>query len=164
MEISGRTFAVWYYMELGGLSWTNVLNSALPTQRLRLDTWLEHQDPVRHTAAVWRKVKDSTSVPQSSLLSTLYWLFLKSSSPFELLSYLQLHHTWQKPLYLWCRSLGVVTSGSPGLGLGHARRWMDVHGELGHTSYSAWSPSLSSPPVGGVGRQGVWRLARPLVS
>ena len=28
-------FAVWYYMELGGLWWTNVLNSALPPQRHR---------------------------------------------------------------------------------------------------------------------------------
>ena len=37
-------------MELGGLWWTNVLNSALPTQRRRPDTWPEHQDPVSHTA------------------------------------------------------------------------------------------------------------------
>ena len=51
MEISGRAFAIWYYMEPGGL-WlsSNVLNSALPTQRLRPDTWLEHQDSVSHMA------------------------------------------------------------------------------------------------------------------
>ena len=36
-------------MEMGGLWWTNVLNSALPAQRHRSDTWLEHQDPVSHT-------------------------------------------------------------------------------------------------------------------
>ncbi|KAJ8785097.1 hypothetical protein J1605_007653 [Eschrichtius robustus] len=32
-------------MELGGLWWTNVLNSALPSQRNRPDTRPEHQDP-----------------------------------------------------------------------------------------------------------------------
>ena len=37
-------------MGLGGLWWTNVLNSALPPQRLRSDTRPEHQDPVSHTA------------------------------------------------------------------------------------------------------------------
>ena len=56
MEISGRAFAVRYYMEPGGLWWTNVLNSALPPQRLRPDTGSGHQDPVSHTAkftAAW---------------------------------------------------------------------------------------------------------------
>ena len=33
-------------MEPGGLWWTSVLNSALPPQRHRPDTRLEHQDPV----------------------------------------------------------------------------------------------------------------------
>ena len=37
-------------MELGGVWWTNVLNSAVPPQRQRPDTRLEHQDPVSHTA------------------------------------------------------------------------------------------------------------------
>ena len=37
-------------MDLGGLWWTSVLNSALPPQRHRPDTLLEHQDPVSHTA------------------------------------------------------------------------------------------------------------------
>ena len=37
-------------MELGCLWWTNVLNSALPPQRHRPDTSLEHEDPVSHTA------------------------------------------------------------------------------------------------------------------
>ena len=46
MEVSGRAFATWYYVELGGLWWTNVLNSALPPQRHSPDTQLEHQDPV----------------------------------------------------------------------------------------------------------------------
>ena len=50
MEISGRAFAIWYYMEPGGLWWTNVLISALPPQSHRPDTRLEHQDPVSHTA------------------------------------------------------------------------------------------------------------------
>ena len=30
-------------MELGGLCWTNVLNSALPPQRQRPESWSEHQ-------------------------------------------------------------------------------------------------------------------------
>ena len=37
-------------MELGGLSWTNVLNLALPPQRHSPDAWLEHQEPVIHMA------------------------------------------------------------------------------------------------------------------
>ena len=36
-------------MEPGGLRWTNVLNLALPPQRLRPDTKPEHQDPISHT-------------------------------------------------------------------------------------------------------------------
>ena len=32
-EISRRAFTISYYMELGGLWWTNVLNSTLPPQR-----------------------------------------------------------------------------------------------------------------------------------
>ena len=51
MEISGRALADWYYEGPGGLWWTNVLTSALPPQRLRPDTQLEHQDPVSHTTA-----------------------------------------------------------------------------------------------------------------
>ena len=35
-------------MELGGLWWTSVLNSALPPQRHRPDAQWEHQDPVIH--------------------------------------------------------------------------------------------------------------------
>ena len=50
MEISGRALADWYYEGPGGLWWTNVLNSALPPQWLRPDTWPEHQDSVSHTA------------------------------------------------------------------------------------------------------------------
>ena len=58
MEISGRAFtvwyyvAIWYYVELGGLWWTNVRNSALPPQRHRPDTLLKHQNPVSHTQRV----------------------------------------------------------------------------------------------------------------
>ena len=52
MEISGRSFCVWYYVVLGGLWWANVLNSALPPQRHRPDTRPEHQDPVSHTPCV----------------------------------------------------------------------------------------------------------------
>ena len=43
-------FAVWYYVELGGLLWTSVLNLALPPQRHSPDAWLEHQEPVIHMA------------------------------------------------------------------------------------------------------------------
>ena len=57
MEISGRAFAVWYYVELGGLWWTSVLNSALPPQRHRPDTRLGHQDPVSHMAQKKREKK-----------------------------------------------------------------------------------------------------------
>ena len=44
-------------MELGGLWWTNALNSALPPQRHRPDTWLEHQDPVSHMVQKKREEK-----------------------------------------------------------------------------------------------------------
>ena len=43
--ISVRALTNWHYMGLGGLWWSNVLNSALSSQRLRSDTWPEHQDP-----------------------------------------------------------------------------------------------------------------------
>ena len=46
-------------MEPGGLCWTNVLNLVLPTQRHKPDTWLEHEDPVSHTAQKkWRQRKE----------------------------------------------------------------------------------------------------------
>ena len=44
-------------MELGGLWWTNVLNSALPPQRHRPDSQLEQQDPVSYTAQKKREIK-----------------------------------------------------------------------------------------------------------
>ena len=50
-------FAVRYYVELGGLWWTNFLNLALPPQRHSPDTWLEHQEPVIHTAQNKREKK-----------------------------------------------------------------------------------------------------------
>ena len=50
MEISGGAFAILHYVKLGCLWWTNVLNLALPPQRHSPDAWLEHQDPVIHTA------------------------------------------------------------------------------------------------------------------
>ena len=53
MEISGRAFAVWYYVEPWGLWWTNVLHSALPPQRHRPDSWLEHQDPVSYSTGIY---------------------------------------------------------------------------------------------------------------
>ena len=52
MEISRRGLADQYYMGLGGLWWSNVLNSALPPQRLRPDGRPEHQDLVSHKAAL----------------------------------------------------------------------------------------------------------------
>ena len=45
-------------MEPGGLWWTSVLNLALPPQRHRPDTRLEHQDPVSHTAQKKREKKE----------------------------------------------------------------------------------------------------------
>ena len=60
--------------------------------------------------------------------------------------------------------MDVVTSGSLGPGLGLARRWTDVHGELGRPSRSARGPS----PLLRAGRwcrkAGVRRPARPPVS
>ena len=50
-------FTIWYYVEKGGLWWTNVLNSALPPQRHRPDAWPEHQDPVIHVAQNKREKK-----------------------------------------------------------------------------------------------------------
>ena len=44
-------------MELGGLWWTSVLNLALPSQRHSPDAWLEHQEPVLHTAQNKREEK-----------------------------------------------------------------------------------------------------------
>ena len=58
MEISGRSFAIWYYMEPGGLWWTNVLNSALPPQRHRPHSRAEHQDPVSHMAQKKREKEE----------------------------------------------------------------------------------------------------------
>ena len=56
-EISGIAFPDWYYMGPGSLCWSDVLNSALPPQRLRSDTRPEHQDPVRHMAQKKREKK-----------------------------------------------------------------------------------------------------------
>ena len=44
-------------MRPGGLWWSNVLNSDLPPQRLRPDTWPEHQDPVSIRAQKKREEK-----------------------------------------------------------------------------------------------------------
>ena len=41
----------------GGLWWSNVLNLAVPPQRLRPDTRPEHQDPVSHMAQMKREKK-----------------------------------------------------------------------------------------------------------
>ena len=50
-------FSIWYYMELGGLLWSSVLNLALPPQRHSPDAWLENQEPVLHTAQNKREKK-----------------------------------------------------------------------------------------------------------
>ena len=44
-------------MELGGVLWTSVLKLALPPQRPSPDAWLEHQEPVLHTAQKKREEK-----------------------------------------------------------------------------------------------------------
>ena len=61
-EISGRALADRYHMGLGGLWWSSVLNLALPSQRLRSDTRLEHQDPVSHMAQKKRENKRKRKV------------------------------------------------------------------------------------------------------
>ena len=71
MESSGRAFAVRYYMEPRGLWWTNFLNSALPSQRHRADTRLQHQDPVSHME-FWR--------PESCSRCQQGWLWWEFSS------------------------------------------------------------------------------------
>ena len=43
---------------MGGLWWTSVLKLALPPQRLSPDAWLEHQEPVIHTALNKREKKE----------------------------------------------------------------------------------------------------------
>ena len=50
LEISGGPLADCDYMGLGGLWWSNLLNSALLPQSLRPDIRPEHQDPVSHMA------------------------------------------------------------------------------------------------------------------
>ena len=50
-------FAIWYYVELGGLLWTSVLKLALPPQRHGPDAWLEDQEPFVHTAQSKREKK-----------------------------------------------------------------------------------------------------------
>ena len=62
VEISGRALTDWYYVGLGGLLSSNVLNSAFPSQRLRPDTRLEHQDPVSHMAQQKREKKRNKKI------------------------------------------------------------------------------------------------------
>ena len=56
-EISGRALADCYYLGLGGLGWSNVLNLALPPQTLRPDIRPEHKDPLSHMAQKKREKK-----------------------------------------------------------------------------------------------------------
>ena len=53
IEISGRSFTVGYYVEPGGLWWTNVLNLALPPQRHR-PTPGQSMEPL---SATWLRIK-----------------------------------------------------------------------------------------------------------
>ena len=62
MEICGRAFAIWYYMALGVLWGSNVLDSVLPPQRLRPDTQPQHQDPVSHMAQKKREKKKERKI------------------------------------------------------------------------------------------------------
>ena len=52
-----EVFTVWYYVELGGILWTSVLQLALPPQRHSLDVWLEHQEPFIHMVQNKREKK-----------------------------------------------------------------------------------------------------------
>ena len=76
-------------MEPGGLWWTNVLNFALPPQRLRPDTRLEHQDPVSHTAEGEVRVLSLklclglpglTAVVEQTSEVPLFWSYISLSS------------------------------------------------------------------------------------
>ena len=62
MDISWRALTDWYFMGLGGLWWSNVLNLALLPKRLWPDTWPEHQDPVSHTESMWLWPSNLTSL------------------------------------------------------------------------------------------------------
>ena len=53
--ISERALANCYFVGPGVLWWSNVLNSALPPQRLRPDTWPEHQDRASYKGQKKRK-------------------------------------------------------------------------------------------------------------
>ena len=58
-------FAIWYYVELGGLLWTSVLKLALPPQKHSHDAWLVHQVPFIHSAQNKReknRKKESKSI------------------------------------------------------------------------------------------------------
>ena len=113
-EISGRALADWYYMGPGCLWWSNVLNSALPPQRLRPDTRPEHQDPVSHTAMSVLNVKPAQQLPgsQSPIIKCqeisfhmvvkrprLFSILCSTISPSPLLNGLQVEkrHTAQGP-------------------------------------------------------------------
>ena len=60
-------------MGLGGLWWSNVLNSALPPQTLRPDTRPGHQDPVSHTVIMKLEV-----AKMYICKSLLFWLMILS--------------------------------------------------------------------------------------
>ena len=58
MKISGRSLTHWYYVGLGGLWWSNILDSALLPQMLWSNTWLEHHNPASHLVQKKRREKN----------------------------------------------------------------------------------------------------------
>ena len=70
-------FSVWYYVGLGGLLWTSVLNLALPPQWHSPDASLEHQEPVQST---WRIPRNRWGSKGPCLYQALVWGRLQVSS------------------------------------------------------------------------------------
>ena len=158
MKISERAFAVWYYVEPGGLSWTNVLNSALPPQRLRPDTRPEHQYSVSHLSAGWlwipqkalnEKVKSWAVFISlwnfnpgvdclSSHLQMRSWIILWNSCLITISDLL--FHSCGKTVLNWPLKLGIVM-------------WLVSANDIGvkdYVSFAGWklvktSPLISSP-------------------
>ena len=116
-EISGRALTDWYYVGLGGLWWSNVLNSAPPPQRLRPDTQPEHQDPVSHTAVVplgLGKLACSGSLSALHIRITCFFLLLcQRQCSTEKYSSLENSHSSEMALFfhLWLVGFHLLTVG-----------------------------------------------------
>ena len=86
-EISGRALAKWYCVRLRGLWSSSDLNSALPPQRLRSDTWPEHPHPVNHTVSMWLWVSALTSLCFNVCFLIYRLVFVRDALPLYLERY-----------------------------------------------------------------------------